>query len=358
MIKNVKKNIVGSMFIFIVSALMILNIVICDLETSERENRYLQMFPEITLEDFLSGKLSEELLDYADDQFAAKDLFVKIKSYVNFNIFRKQLNNGIYRYDGMLVEFMDKIKYGKLDGFKSDIDAIMDLTGRAIMTVIVPDKSMYLPDGMLKIDYSDVLEYLDMEIFDLYGLLSMDDYYSTDLHWNHMGAYKAYESMIEKLTGDKPMDVDFEKSNDSFMGYYSNMAMDFDIRDDMYIGYSEIINSLKIAYTDDLKNYYDKTGPYFLEQLDGDDKYDMFLNGNHPVLTITNELCDNDRELIIFKDSYANSIAPFLAMHYNKVTLVDLRIVNLDRIMQDLDMDSDILCLYGYKTLQDGAIMK
>ena len=348
---------VGSIFIFVISTFMILNILIVDLEMSERENRYLQMFPEITLEGFLSGKLSGELYDYADDQFGLKDMFVSVKSFVNYNFFKKNLNNGIYRYEGLLVEFMDVIKYGKLDLFRSNIDKIRKIIGSDFVTVLVPDKSMYLPDEMLKIDYSDVLEYLDMEILDIYEILSMDDYYSTDLHWNHDGAYNAYERIIEKLTGDTPIEVDFEKLNDYFKGYYSNKAMDLDIRDEIYAGYNEIIEGLKISYTDDLENYYEKTGPYFLEQLDGDDKYDVYLNGNHPILTITNESCDNDSELIIFKDSYANSIAPFLAMHYSKVTMVDLRIVNLERIVNDLNDDADILCLYGYKTVQDGAIM-
>jgi hypothetical protein len=36
---------VGSIFIFVISTFMILNILIVDLEMSERENRYLQMFP-------------------------------------------------------------------------------------------------------------------------------------------------------------------------------------------------------------------------------------------------------------------------------------------------------------------------
>ena len=74
-------------------------------------------------------------------------------------------------------------------------------------------------------------------------------------------------------------------------------------------------------------------------------------------LMLSNLTLNERKQLIIFKDSYANSIASFLAMHYSKVTLVDLRIVNLDRVVQELDMDSDILCLYGYKTVQDGAIM-
>lgn len=358
MIKIIRKNIVGSLFIFIISTLMILNILIGDLEISERENRYLQMFPKITFEGFISGKLSGELYDYADDQFGLKDVFVRIKSFVNYNVFNKNLNNGIYKYEGMLVEFISEIKYGKIDLFESNIDKIRKMIGRDFVTVLVPDKSMYLPDEMLKIDYSDVLEYLDMEIFDIYESLSMDDYYSTDLHWNHEGSYKAYEEIIEKLTGETTIEVDFVKLNDYFKGYYSNKAMDLDIRDNISSGYNEIIDGLKISYTDNLDNYHEKIGPYFLEELEGDDKYDVYLKGNHPLLTITNDSCDNDRELIVFKDSYANSIAPFLAMHYSKVTMVDLRIVNLEIIVNDLNDDADVLCLYGYKTIQDGAIMK
>ena len=42
---------------------------------------------------------------------------------------------------------------------------------------------------------------------------------------------------------------------------------------------------------------------------------------------VTNERAETDGELVIFKDSYAHAVAPFLAQHFRTVTLVDLRYV-------------------------------
>ena len=49
----------------------------------------------------------------------------------------------------------------------------------------------------------------------------------------------------------------------------------------------------------------------------------MFLGGNHGRVDIT--LDDENREkLLVIRDSFADSIAPFLSLHYD-LTLVDLR---------------------------------
>lgn len=357
MIQNIKNKIIGSLFILIISSLLIINISTQDLEKNERENRNLQMFPNITLEKFFSGKLSKEFIDYVDDQFANKDIFTQLKSWINYNGFNKSINNGIYSYKGFLVEALYPIKYNKLDLYVSNVEKIEGFINKEFLTIVVPDKSMYLPNDMLKIDYKEFLEYLPIEVYDINNQLTLDDYYLTDLHWNHMGAYKAYKVIIEELLGEEYIDVEFKKIEENFRGYYSNKAMDLKPRDNMFIAENEIINSLKISYTENLVDFYSKIGPYYYDQLETDDKYNIYLNGNFPLVTITNDKANNNKELVIFKDSYGISIAPFLAMHYNKVTMIDLRIVKIETIMEDINTDADFILIHGFKTIQDSSIM-
>ena len=40
------------------------------------------------------------------------------------------------------------------------------------------------------------------------------------------------------------------------------------------------------------------------------DPYSVFLSGSKSLLTITNPSADTDRELVIFRDSFASSLAP------------------------------------------------
>jgi len=44
------------------------------------------------------------------------------------------------------------------------------------------------------------------------------------------------------------------------------------------------------------------------------------------LIQITNE--EGNDEILVIKDSYANSFIPFLTNHYNKVHVIDLRFYN------------------------------
>ena len=50
----------------------------------------------------------------------------------------------------------------------------------------------------------------------------------------------------------------------------------------------------------------------------------LFIDGNHALTEITNTNAKNGTILLI-KDSFSHSLAPFLAENYSKVVLVDLR---------------------------------
>ena len=57
-------------------------------------------------------------------------------------------------------------------------------------------------------------------------------------------------------------------------------------------------------------------------------------------------------ELVIFKDSYAHAIAPFLAQHYRKVSLVDLRYVQRQWVLENVDFEgATTLFLYSTSVL-------
>ena len=63
---------------------------------------------------------------------------------------------------------------------------------------------------------------------------------------------------------------------------------------------------------------------FFREQLENDDKYPVFLDGNHSLVRITNGDVPTGT-LIVIKDSYAHTIVPFLSQHYRDIIMVDLR---------------------------------
>ena len=55
-----------------------------------------------------------------------------------------------------------------------------------------------------------------------------------------------------------------------------------------------------------------------------------------------------DEELILFKDSYSHALAPFLAQHFRRVTLFDLRYVRKELILDRFDLSGKtVLFLYS-----------
>lgn len=72
-----------------------------------------------------------------------------------------------------------------------------------------------------------------------------------------------------------------------------------------------------------------------------------FTGGNQAVLEITGGI-KNGKTLLLIKDSFANSILPFLAEDYEKLVVVDLRQLNVsgDRLLE-MFSPTDILILYN-----------
>ena len=76
----------------------------------------------------------------------------------------------------------------------------------------------------------------------------------------------------------------------------------------------------------------------------------MFFNGNHGKVVITTPTEEN-RTLLVIKDSYANSLIPFLAPYYRKIVMVDPRYFydDLEELMQ-VEEIQEVLYLYNANT--------
>ena len=91
-------------------------------------------------------------------------------------------------------------------------------------------------------------------------------------------------------------------------------------------------------------------GFYDFDALSQFDKYKVFLGGNTDIIRIRDTTKDKPR-LLLIKDSFANSIVPFLAIHYD-IDMIDLRYYkgSIQKYMNENTFDS-ILVLYGIDTL-------
>lgn len=113
-------------------------------------------------------------------------------------------------------------------------------------------------------------------------------------------------------------------------------------------------NKYKVEYSDENKT---TTTLYAMENIKKKDKYTIFFNGNHPLIKIQTDNT-NGKKLLVVKDSYANSLVPFLLPHFSEIYIVDLRYYtdNINMLIQKNKIN-DMLILYNGNTFfEDSSI--
>ena len=100
-----------------------------------------------------------------------------------------------------------------------------------------------------------------------------------------------------------------------------------------------------------------REGIYWEEYLEQKDKYSVYLGGNRGVDVVKNADVTNGRKLLILKDSYANSMIPFLSTNFSEIHLIDLRYYNFNvyDYMKEQGI-TDAAAIYSVKQLCDVSI--
>ena len=135
-----------------------------------------------------------------------------------------------------------------------------------------------------------------------------------------------------------------------FYGTIYSKVNDYSHKADSITIYTNPADRLTVDYTDtdEITNTL-----YNLDYVSQKDKYSLFLNNLHTLIEITNETAESDRELVLIKDSYANSMVPFLAHHYKKIYVFDTRYYKQgpSSFIEEHPSVTDVLLLYNMNTL-------
>ena len=335
-------------FVLLISITSIAFWLIPDKSFSARENRALQTLPRFDRDKLFSGALSSAYNDYFADQFVARDLLVTLKGGLEL-LSGKGENNGILmgnggqlakrlfstaRADGDAAEDSDVIDQEHLKNAAKGIHRAAEnagvpfavfLTGR---TVDVAASAFLYPtnasDAMLQTLRENVGEnvnYLDLvptyrERYESGEYV----YYRTDHHWTTLGAYYAYCDILKAfgMENDIIPAANFQKETVStnFWGTFASAS-------GFHFVPPDTVELWLLGNEDDFLVTVDGRaldgGFYNRAHLEENDKYSVFLDGTHDVVTITKKDGENRPTLAIFKDSFANSVAPFLAQHFDLV---------------------------------------
>ncbi len=181
-------------------------------------------------------------------------------------------------------------------------------------------------------------------------------YYRTDHHWNSRGAFEGYQMLCTAL-GKTPLKrEDFSvETVDGFYGTsYSKSALWLTPPDSVEL-WSDKAQSPQAVQVEIIDGEDRKTGNsyFFREQLANDDKYPVFLDGNHSLVRITNQDAP-DGCLVVVKDSYAHALVPFLSRHYRTIVMADLRYYKKDiSALAEQEGADGVLFLYSLTNLSE-----
>ena len=337
-----------------------------DREFSQSERRKLATMPELSAENLLSGAFAEDFETYVQDQFPLRESFRGLKALTETYALGKLDNNGLYLAEGHLSKLDYPLNEKMLDHAAERFRYLYDtyLAGKDmnIYLAVIPDKNVFLAgqSGRLSYDFdalvSAVREKADyMEYIDLLSVLSLADYYRTDSHWRQGRLLPVAERLAGAMGAELPQAEYQENTLDTpFYGVYSGQSA------------LPVSPDTLVYLTSDTTDGCTVTGygsgaaealpMYNMDKAGGRDPYELFLSGAQPVITIENPKAETGRELIIFRDSYASSLAPLLAGAYAKITLVDIRYVQSDVLDRFVDFDAqDVLFLYS-STLRNNSL--
>ena len=318
------------------------------------ERRRLKQLPAVRMDAVLSGKFMSDFEGYALDQFPLRDEWRTLKALNRLYVYRQKDNNGVYIKDSYAAKLEYPMNESSIDHaaerFRYLYENFMADAGARVYLSVIPDKNYFLAEtnGYPAIDYEAFVEALReqtdfAQYIDLFGQLTLDDYYRTDSHWRQerlpaVAAYLAREMGVT-LTDEYTEQV---LDRPYYGVYYGYAALPMQPDELRYLT-SETLEDCTVY------NY--ETGKpgavYDMEKGAGNDPYELFLSGSISLLSIENPNAETDRELIVFRDSFGSSLAPLLAEGYAKITLADIRYLPSSQMGKLLDFtDADVLAVH------------
>lgn len=354
------KNIIITIgFVSLLILVFFVNMLVEDKQISITERRKLASFPEISISKLLKGETTSKFENYAVDQFVARDTFRSIKAFYSTNIYKQKDNNNFFEKDGAIYKMDYPLNEGNIKKSTSKINEVYNtyLNGMNIYYAIIPDKNYYLEnDDHLKFDYDLIKQIMnnelsDLKYIDIWDSLELEDYYKTDLHWRQEKLYKVVNTIQESMnldnTGNNYVICDVGNFYGTYYGQLSTKVMP----DKMYVLINDTINNCT-TYNYETQ----KTGEIYDEE-PSQDKYDIYLSGATPIISIENENATTDKELLLFRDSFGSSIAPLLVENYKKITLIDLRYISSKILDPYIEFkDQDVLFLYSTVVLNQNVL--
>ena len=351
--------------------------VLPDTDFSEEENRELQTFPDVTPQSWLDGKASSQLITYYSDQFPLRSTWIHIHAAGELAMGRGESNgvllgqNGqlaVRRFDAYLsrLERLEDTDYHSPAHIQKGLNALVDLDktlkaqGIPLCVLLAPRTvDVTANDYAYPSVLSDALDAIiqstlgeaklnSVELLETFRAMHGAGeyvYYRTDHHWTTKGAYTAYTAVMKSWGMEDavlPESCFTVRSVPDFYGTtHSRAGIPFVPADTLEIWEADDDSRFTVFQRrGDSVETVIESGFISEEYLTKKDKYGAFLDGTHSLLLIMDteaaERGESRPRLLLARDSFANSMVPFLARHFD-ICMVNLSggMTNLSELAQE-----------------------
>ncbi len=374
-----------ALFAAVTLAVPIITIILPKQEKSENENRSLADFPKIVnskkLEkaenfadvigavkwDYITERKDNSYMDdiekYFSDHLAGREVWVKAKNKMETLIGKQEINEVFTADDQMIQVFKEydpdtvSASIKAMEEFAEAHSAVPSYlmlapTAQEIFSSKMPNYGGYLSEkNFIEECYKQTENLITIDCLSyLSGHNKEYIFYRTDHHWTSLGAYYAYTAAAKTLgyTAYGLSAFDIETVSSDFRGTLFSKTLDTGVTPDSIDYYLLRSGEPKVTMTvldGSKETVYDSL--YVRSYLEVKDKYSSFTGSNAPIVDIETDT-DNGKSLLLIKDSYAHSLVPFLSKHYSRITMVDMRYINvgLDRFL-DLDGYSQYMFMFN-----------
>lgn len=359
---KVKNIIVTISFIVVITIVFIVNIINEDKKVSLSERRKLQQFPNFSIKSVLNGSSFKDFEKYTMDQFIQREAFRSLKTNIEIYILKKQDSNNIYEYDNKLIEQIYPLNEKSVVNIANKMNDIntryLDKTNRVYYT-IVPDKNYFVNSSNLKLDYNKLQDIMSSNLkwanyINIFDCLDLSCYYATDSHWKQ----EKLQNVVKRISTSINLKIareHEEKKVTDFKGVYAGQFPIKSKNDEIIVLINDIIENCTV-YNQETN---EKTKIYNMEKINAPDKYDIYLSGSTPLLTIENSDGNPDKELVVFRDSYGSSLIPLLVEAYSKITVIDTRYISPKILDEYVEFkDTDVLFIYSTLLINNSTSLK
>ena len=345
----------------------VLHWVLPDRDFSQNENRTLEQLPvPVFLRDgelfeptvkkgeaaFFNGDFMSKFETYFTDQFPARDWFISLKAASEVGLGKTENNDVFYGDGGTLFARVSAPEEGEVDkrvGYVDRLTENLEPMGVPVYFSLVPNKLNiegdklsdppavalfhggeplalgvnYLGEDLWQRASQTKANWVDlMPEFQARYAAGDALFYRTDHHWTSLGAYYAYAELMEAM-GQTPVPLDQLTKTTVSEGFYgttwSSVGAGWIEPDciDTYVPEEGVTVTVEKGYGPE------KTTMYHPEQLEVKDKYAYFMGGNQPLYIMVKN--NGGPKVLVIRDSYSDSLAPFLTLNCSEVHLFDPR---------------------------------